>query len=281
MPGEPVSQKKIGLGVGLRSPHFPIFLNPETRPAYIQWVEVVSENFMDWQNQANPRAQKTLSRIREILPVALHGVSLNLGSADPLNQNYLGKLKSLVDQSEPLFVSDHLCWTGVDGINLHDLNPIPYTQHFLNYVSDRISKVQDFLKRPLLIENVSSYVTFKSSEMREEEFLTELVRKTDCRLLLDINNVFVSASNHGWSAEQFLKSLPHQKVSQVHVAGHTTREDGFLIDTHDHPVRKEVLDLTRWYADHFGIPCLMLERDAHIPEWSEMEVELLKLKDCL
>ncbi len=269
--------KNYGVGVGLRPKHYPVFLNPETRPKVVDWVEVIAENFMGGELFHHPQPLKNLMRLRENYAIALHGVSLSLGSAHDLDAEYLKKWKALIDQVEPIVVSDHLCWTRVHGIQTHDLNPLPYTPTLVNHVARKIIQVQDFLKRRILIENVSSYLTFDSSQMSEAEFLIEVATQADCGLLLDINNVYVSARNHDFDPRALLSQLPHWRVGQIHLAGHT-EINGFLIDTHDHPVRDEVWNLFRWYGEQYGHASAMIERDGKIPEWSELEKEIVKMK---
>ena len=264
-----------GMGVGLRPAHFGRFV--EGPPAAVSWVEVISENFMDWESRRARRPLQQLERICSSLPVALHGVSLSIGSTDPLDLNYLKRLKDLVDRMEPCWVSDHLCWTGVGDENLHDLYPVPFTRESLNWISERIRFVQDFIGRRILIENVSSYIEFEDSEMSEAEFLRELTSEADCGLLLDINNVYVSSVNHGFDARRFIEALPHERVGQLHLAGHS-KKGGFLIDTHDAPVVDEVWDLYRYTAERVGPVSTMIERDANIPEWEELELEIVKAR---
>jgi uncharacterized protein len=203
----------------------------------------------------------------------LHGVSLSLGSADPLNEDYLARLRALVDRIEPAWVSDHLCWTGVDGVNLHDLLPLPYTEEVLNYLAARIDRVQGVLGRRILVENVSSYLTFAESQISEWEFVAELAKRADCGLLLDVNNVYVSSVNHGFDPLRYLDALPAERIGQIHLAGHS-RQGGVLIDTHDHPVCPEVWALYRAAVERFGAVSTMIERDDHIPEFAELVAEL-------
>src|SRR6185369_2645012 len=249
-----------GVGLGLRSCHYDHVLSE--RPG-VPWFEVVSENFMGPRGGAPlaGRPLEVLERVRRDYPVALHGVSMNLGSCDPLDGEYLRRLKSLVDRVEPAVVSDHLCWTGADRQNLHDLLPLPYTEEALAHVSSRVRAAQARLGRRILVENVSSYVRYVHSEMAEWEFLSELCRRADCGLLLDVNNVYVSAVNHGFSAEDFLAGLPADRVQQMHLAGYSEAA-GFLIDTHDHPVSDPVWRLYAEAIRRFGeVPTLI--------EWDE------------
>ncbi len=266
--------KDMGVGVGLRPSHHSHFLTQ--KPSSVSWIEVISENYMQWNNKNFGKPFQTLSKIREDFPVALHGVSLNIGSTDELDLDYLGRLKSLIDAIEPFIVSDHLSWTGINGNNLHDLLPIPYTEESLNLISKKIEQVQNFLDCRILIENPSSYLEFKDSEMSEPEFIFNLLKKTDCGLLLDINNVYVSSVNHGFDPIEYLKKIPTEKVGQIHLAGHSKINE-FLIDTHDSPICEDVWRLYRWYIDQFGTKSTMIERDGNIPEWQELERELLKI----
>ena len=256
----------LGFGLGLRPQHYQEILSGN--PA-IDWFEVISENYMI------PGGQplRILEQIRERYPLVMHGVSLSIASTAPLDTEYLTALKSLADRVEPKWISDHLCWTGVHGVNLHDLLPVPYTQEALDHVVDRVSQVQDFLGRRLTLENVSSYVTFGQSEMTEWEFVTEVANRADCWLLFDVNNVYVSAFNHGFSTDEFLHGVPQDRIVQFHVAGHS-HEEGHIVDTHDHPVCGEVWDFYREAVTHFGPVSTMIERDDNIPPLAEVVAEL-------
>ncbi|MBX9769207.1 MAG: DUF692 domain-containing protein, partial [Bdellovibrionales bacterium] len=265
-----------GVGVGLRPRHHSVFLNQA--PESVSWVEVVSENFMPWRGRSLGASFFTLEKIRKTYPVSLHGVSLNIGSVDDLDLEYLARLKVLVDSIEPFVVSDHLSWTGVHSQNLHDLIPVPYNFETLELLEKKIQQTQEFLKRPLAFENPSSYVEFKGSEMTEPEFIKELVKRTGCKLLLDINNVYVSSQNHGFSATAYLEQIPAKNVVQIHLAGHSV-VDNFRIDTHDTDVCDEVWHLYRWFTEKFGHFKTMIERDGNIPAWAELEQELIKLKN--
>jgi len=270
--------KGMGAGVGLRPCHYSEFLNH--KPKSVSWVEVISENFMAWKGCEIGPAFKTLQQIRNDYELGLHGVSLSIGSIDPVDKDYLQRLKDLIERTQPRTVSDHLCWTGVDGYNVHDLLPVPYTQECLDWTADKLDQVQNFLGRQILIENPSSYIEFKKSDMTEWEFIAELIRKTGCGLLLDINNVYVSSVNHGFDAKTYLNSLPHAAVGQIHLAGHSVGTNGILIDTHDAPVCDQVWDLHRWYVQNFGSVGTMIERDGNIPEWSVLESEILKIGEA-
>jgi hypothetical protein len=219
-----------------------------------------------------------LEKVRARYEVALHGVSLNLASADPLNSAYLKVWRELVDRIQPIRVSDHLCWTGIAGKNSHDLLPPPYTQATIDLVAEKISRAQDFLGRKILVENVSAYVEWKASEMGEADFLASIVRKTGCGLLLDLNNIYVSSKNLGGDSRDFLRALPLEAVEQLHLAGPSEHDDGFLVDTHDTDVRDEVWELYReWTSLRTRPTAVMIERDGNIPEWPILETELGKI----
>jgi uncharacterized protein (UPF0276 family) len=261
----------LGFGLGLRPQHYRDILDGD--PA-VDWFEVISENFM----VAGGQPLSILERIRARYPIVMHGVSLSIASTAPLDFDYLGTLKALAARFEPKWVSDHLCWTGVHGVNLHDLLPFPYTHEALDHITARVHAVQDFLGRPLTLENVSTYVEFEQSEMTEWDFLAELTRRTGCWLLFDVNNVFVSAYNHGFDAVTFLDAIPSDRVVQFHLAGHSDMGD-YLVDTHDHPVRSEVWDLYRAALERFGPVSTMIERDDNIPPLAELMEELEKARE--
>ncbi len=256
----------LGFGLGLRPQHYRDILdgNPD-----IDWFEVISENYMIPGGQ--PLAM--LDQIGERYPVVMHGVSLSIASTAPFDESYLDGLNALAKRVNPKWISDHLCWTGVHGVNLHDLLPFPYTQEALEHVVSRVHYVQERIGRPLCLENVSTYVQFGQSEMREWEFISELTRRTGCWLLFDVNNVFVSAFNHGYDAREFLNGIPADRVIQFHLAGHSDMEN-YIVDTHDHPVREEVWDLYEAALQRFGPVSTMIERDDHIPPLAEMMDEL-------
>lgn len=256
----------LSFGLGLRTQHYNDFLNTK-QP--VDWLEVISDNYMV--NGGKPLAM--LDRIRADYPVTMHGVSMSLGSVNGLDQEYLKNLKALEQRIQPMWVSDHLCWGGVHGRKLHDLMPLPFTQEALEVVSRNIRHAQDFLQRPLVIENVSSYVEFKDSEMTEWAFLTEICNQTGCQLLLDINNIYVSAFNHGFSPFEFVDGVPKEHIRQFHLAGHQDNGD-HLIDTHDHPVCNGVWELYEYALNRFGAVPTMIERDDNIPPLSELLEEL-------
>ena len=255
-----------GFGLGLRKPHYPEFL--EQRVA-VDFVEVISENFM----VDGGRPKRILQEIRERYPVALHGVSMSVGSADGVDAAYLARLRALVDETEPLFVSDHLCWTQFGGFNSHDLLPLPYTDEALDIVCANVGQAQDMLGRQMLIENPSTYVAFDGDTMREWGFLEAMCARTGCGLLLDINNIFVSATNHGFDPIAYLEGIPHERVRQIHLAGHS-QGDAMLIDTHDSPVPPSVWDLYAHVLPRLGPTATMIERDAAIPPLHELLAEL-------
>ncbi len=256
----------LGFGLGLRPEHYDEILSGDPN---VDWFEVISENYMI----PGGKPLRILDEVRERYPIVMHGVSLSIASTAPLDVDYLTELKTLADRVDPKWISDHLCWTGVHGVNLHDLLPIPYTQEALNHVVDRVSRVQDFLGRRLTLENVSSYVTFAESEMSEWEFVSEVAHRADCWLLFDVNNVYVSAYNHGFSTRDFLHGVPRDRIVQFHLAGHS-HEGDHIVDTHDHPVCDEVWDFYRETVSHFGPVSTMIERDDNIPPLAEVIAEL-------
>ena len=260
---------RLGFGLGLRPPHYQDALEDSGAASDVDWWEVISENFMV--AGGNPR--RVLRAIRERAPVVLHGVSLSIGSADPLDEDYLARLAALVAEVEPAIVSDHLCWSGVAGHAAHDLWPLPYTAEALAHVVERVGRVQDRLGRRILLENPSSYVTFAASVIGEAEFLAEVARRADCGILLDVNNVYVSAQNHGWDAAAYLAAIPRERIGQIHLAGHTDH-GSHLLDTHDSPVCAAVWDLYGDAVARFGAVSTMIERDDHIPPFGELVGEL-------
>jgi uncharacterized protein (UPF0276 family) len=255
-----------GFGLGLRPQHYTAVL--ETRPQ-LDWLEVISENYL----VPGGKPLYFLDRIRELYPLVMHGVSLSIGSTAPLDFDYLAQLKTLAGRVQPGWISDHLCWTGVAGLNLHDLMPLPYTAEALRHVSTRIRQVQDYLERRIVIENVSSYLTYRSSEMTEWEFIAALTAEADCDLLLDVNNVYVSSVNHGFDPRVFLDAMPAARVRQIHLAGHSHQGD-FLIDTHDSAVPEPVWELYRHTTQRLGAVPTMIERDGNIPALPELVAEL-------
>ena len=256
----------LGFGLGLRAEHYEAVLQERPR---VDWFEVLSENYL----VAGGKPLHYLERIRERYPIVMHGVSLSIGSTASLDVQYLRELKQLAARFEPRWISDHLCWTGVDGINLHDLMPLPYTEEALRHLAQRVTQVQDFLGRRILLENVSSYVSYQSSEMTEWEFLAQLAALADCEILLDINNIYVSSVNHGFEPLAFLNAIPIERVRQFHLAGH--QDHGrYIIDTHDAPIVAPVWELYQAAVARFGDVATMIERDAHIPALGELVSEL-------
>ena|ERR1022692_1356121 len=249
----------LGFGVGLRRDHYVHII--ETHPK-VDWFEILSENFM----VAGGRPLEVLDQVKEHYPLVMHGVSMSIGSTDPIRTDYLCELKALAKRAEPAWISDHLCWTGVGGRNLHDLLPLPYTRAVVNHVAERIREVQDFLERPILIENVSSYMAFNDSTMTEWEFVSDIAEQADCGILLDINNIFVSAFNHRFDAREYIDSIPIERVAQFHLAGHSDHGT-YLLDTHDHPVRDEVWELYAHAVRRFGPVSALIEWDDNIPEF--------------
>jgi uncharacterized protein (UPF0276 family) len=255
-----------GFGLGLRPQHYTAVL--QTRPA-VDWLEIISENYL----VQGGKPLYYLDRIREQYPLVMHGVSLSIGSTAPLDVAYLAQLKELARRVQPGWISDHLCWTGVGGVNLHDLMPLPYTAEALRHVSTRIRQVQDFLQQRIVIENVSSYLTYRSSEMTEWEFIAALTAEADCDLLLDVNNVYVSSVNHGFDARLFIDAMPAARVRQIHLAGHSHQGD-LLIDTHDSEVPEPVWALYRHTLQRLGAVPTLLERDGNIPPLGQLLAEL-------
>jgi uncharacterized protein (UPF0276 family) len=263
----------LGFGVGLRSVHFDYILQQQPQ---VDWFEIISENFIN--SQGRPRY--VLDQIAERYPVVMHGVSLSIGSSDPLDFDYLAKLKRLAGQVKAVWVSDHLCWTGVLGHNTHDLLPLPLNETTLRYVVGRIRTVQEFLERPLVLENPSSYVSFADDTLREWEFLSAMAAEADCGLLLDVNNVYVSSVNHSFDPLEYIASVPAERIVQCHLAGHTDCGT-HIIDTHDGQVIDRVWELYRLaYRRTAGISTL-LEWDADIPEFPVLHAEVLKARRYL
>jgi uncharacterized protein (UPF0276 family) len=251
------SRKLLGHGVGLRTKHFASYVEA---PPPVGWLEAISENFM----APGGRPVAVLEKVRRDVPVVLHGVSLSIGSVDPLSERYLDDLAALTGRIEPAWISDHLCWGTHGGRYLHDLLPLPYTEEALGHVVARVERVQERLGRQILLENVSSYVAFRDSTMTEWEFLSEVARRADCGILLDVNNVFVSSRNHGFDPHDYLAGVPADRVGQFHLAGHSDK-GRYLLDTHDHPVPDAVWDLYRAAVRRFGPVSTLVEWDDHVP----------------
>ncbi|MEW8660104.1 MAG: DUF692 domain-containing protein [Candidatus Thiodiazotropha endolucinida] len=260
----------LGYGLGLRRQHYDDVL--ESRPD-VDWFEIISENYM----VDGGKPLHYLSRIRELYPMVMHGVSMSIGSIEPLDYTYLKKLKELIERVEPEWVSDHLCWTGVNKLNLHDLLPLPYTEEALDHVVERVTRVQDYLGRQMLLENVSSYISYSESQLSEWEFLREVVERADCLVLLDINNIYVSAYNHNFDPSDFVRAMPSERIYQIHLAGHT-QEENLIIDTHDHPIADPVYELYAEAIQRFGRVSTMIERDDNIPPLADLLRELDRVR---
>jgi uncharacterized protein (UPF0276 family) len=272
--------RTLGFGLGLRPSHYPAILDPAILDSDadsatgVDWFEIISENYMI----AGGRPLANLMAIRERYPMVMHGVSLSIGSTDPLNLDYLDDLKDLARRVEPAIISDHLCWTGVAGLNMHDLLPLPLTEEALAHVCARIGQVQDHLGREIAIENASTYVTFAGSTIPEWEFMAELARRSGCRLLIDVNNVYVSAFNHGFQAKAYLDAIAPDSVAYMHLAGHEDNRT-HIIDTHDHPVVNGVWQLYAHAVRRFGPIATMIERDDKIPPFAELVAELAQARE--
>lgn len=260
----------LGFGVGLRPAHYSHLLQNKTE---MDWLEVISENYL----MPGGRPLAVLDKLREVYPLVMHGVSLSIGTSDPLNFDYLKKLKELEKRIQPAWVSDHLCWCGFGGHNAHDLLPLPYTEEVVSHVVERIKQVQDFLGRQIALENVSSYIQYRHSTMPEWEFLKEVSERADCGILLDINNIYVSGVNHHFSPEEYLQGVPANRVWQFHLAGHTNFGD-YLLDTHDDFIIEAVWQLYAKALKRFGAISTLVEWDDKIPEFPVLEQEVLKAK---
>ena len=262
----PESRPWLGFGLGLRTEYLEDIL---VAPPAVDWFEITSENFM----VAGGKPRHYLDRIRARWPLVMHGVSLSIGSTDPLDLEYLRRLRQLARDIEPAWISDHLCWTGVDGINSHDLLPLPYNDAAIAHVVARVQQVQEFLGREILLENLSSYVEFRESDMPEWEFVAQVATRSGCRILLDVNNIQVSARNHGFDPHDYLNGIPRDRVWQIHLAGHSDYGD-YCIDTHDHDVPAEVWSLYESAIRRFGAVSTMIERDDDFPPLALLLAEL-------
>ena len=256
----------IGHGIGLRPPHFARLL--ERGVEGVKWLEVTSENFFE----PGGRPWAVLEKVRSEVPVALHGVSMGVGNVAPLNQSYLSALRALIDRVQPAVVSDHACWSGARGHYAHDLLPLPYTEEAIRHVASRAMEVQEQLGTRILLENVSSYVTFKASEMTEWQFLLEIARRSGCGLLLDVNNIYVSSRNHGFSAEEYVDAIPGSLIGYVHLAGHTDH-GSWVLDSHVGPVPEPVWALYRRLIERVGPLPSLVEWDEKIPDWDTVVAE--------
>lgn len=261
----------LGYGLGLRTEHYLSIL--ENKPK-VDWFEVLSENYM----VPGGKPLYFLDRIRELYPLVMHGVSLSIGSVETIDKTYLHDLRKLADRIQPKWISDHLCWTGVHGQNIHDLLPLPYTEETANHVVERVKQVQDFLGRRLLLENVSSYASYIDSDMTEWEFISYIANKSDCLLLLDVNNIYVSSYNHHFDPKAFIDGVPQNRVCQIHLAGHQNNGD-YIIDTHDAPVIDPVWDLYAYTIAKLGNISTMIERDDNIPALEILVDELQRARE--
>ena len=256
----------IGFGLGLRPDYYEEIL---AQKPDLDWFEILTENYLI----PGGKPLYYLDKIREDYPIVMHGVSLSVGSTDPLDSGYLNQLSALIERVQPAWVSDHLCWTGVNGVNAHDLLPIPYTHEAINHIVSRLHQIQDFIGRPILIENVSSYLTYKQSEMSEWEFILEIIKQSGCYILLDVNNVYVSSVNHGFDPLNYIEAMPADRVAQIHLAGHSNH-GSYIIDTHDAPVIQPVWDLYAATIQHLGKVSTMIERDDNMPPFEELLAEV-------
>lgn len=261
---------QLGFGLGLRHPHYDEIMRD--KPA-VGWFEIISENYIT----AHQGYLDYLADLRKDYPIIMHGVSLSIGSTDPLNDVYLSKLKTLADVLEAPWLSDHLCYTGVQGKNTHDLLPIPYTEEALKHLIPRVEYVQEHINRPFIFENASSYLEFDGATMSEPEFLTELCKRTGCGILLDVNNVYVSSFNHGWDAQAYIDAIPAEAIMQYHLAGYT-HKGTHIIDTHNDYVTDPVWDLFAYTIQTKGLRSTMIEWDDDIPEFSVLLAELDKAR---
>lgn len=262
--------KTPSVGVGLRAPHYQQILNGKPT---VTFFEAISENYMGLENSWGGNSFQVLEQIRKDYPVVLHGVSLSIGSADAVDRNYLQRLKELISKIQPAWVSDHFCWTGVDGENTHDLLPLPYTQEVISHLVQKIHQVQEFLGTEIVLENVSSYLSFKDSEMPEWEFITEVVKRSGCKVLLDLNNIFVSSVNHQFNPAEYLEGVPVECIKQFHLAGHLDLQD-HLVDTHDQPVSEPVWALYSEAVRRFGPVPTLVEWDSNIPKFEVLQAEV-------
>lgn len=273
--GRPEEAPFLGVGVGLRPVHYrEIFARADAGgPLPVDFFEILSENFM----VPGGKPLRMLDRACALRPVVLHGVSLNIGSVDPLDEAYLDELDGLAARTRPHWISDHLCWTGVAGRSLHDLVPLPYCDEAVRHVAERVRRVQQRLGRRIALENVSSYMSFVADAMPEWEFLARVAEEADCGILLDVNNVFVSAHNHGFAPDRYIDAIPPERVFQIHLAGHS-ESPPLLIDTHDHPVRDEVWALYAHALAHLGPVSTSIEWDDHIPPFATLLEEVEKAR---
>ncbi|MBT9513846.1 MAG: DUF692 family protein [Acidovorax sp.] len=270
MANEPIATRGTGFGLGLRTQHYPDFL---ARKQPLDWLEIITDNYLI--DGGKPLA--VLDTLRCDYPVALHGVAMSIGAAQGVDMHYLQRVKALADRIEPLWVSDHLCWTGPGPEQLHDLYPLPYTDESARHVITQIRRAQEVLGRRLVVENVSSYIGYRHDRASEWQFLAHVAQEADCLLLVDVNNIYVSSVNHGFDPLTYLHALPAHRVQQIHLAGHSDQGD-HIIDTHDHPVAQPVWDLYAQACQRFGAVAAMIERDDHIPPLAELLDEMARVR---
>jgi uncharacterized protein (UPF0276 family) len=266
MPKLKSEKPNLGFGLGLRRDHYSTIIS-ENPP--VDWFEIVTENYL----VPGGKPHYFLDKIREKYPLVMHGVSMSIGSIDPLDMDYLKQVKTLANKIKPHWISDHLCWTGINGKNIHDLLPLPYTEEAIQHVVERIQKIQDFLGQQILIENVSSYLTYQQSGMTEWDFITEISKRADCFILLDVNNIYVSSVNHAFDPIDYIKAIPKERVYQIHLAGHSNMGN-YIIDTHDNDVVDEVWKLYASTLRLIGNVSTMIERDDNIPPLANLLNEL-------
>ncbi len=261
-----LTHPSLGFGLGLRTQHYEAVLEDRAR---IDWLEILADNYL----VPGGKPLHYLARIREQFPIAMHGVALSIGSTDELDRDYIRQVRALAARFEPAWISDHLCWTGVAGRNTHDLMPLPYTEEALRHVIERVDIVQDMLGRRLVLENVSSYVSFTAATLAEWEFLRAVAERADCLILLDVNNVYVSSVNHEFDPLVYLDAIPAERVQQIHLAGHDDHGE-YLVDTHDRAVAAPVWELYVAAIRRCGAVCTSIERDAAIPPLAELLTEV-------
>jgi uncharacterized protein (UPF0276 family) len=260
------SKPDLGFGLGLRTDYYETIISEKP---HIDWFEIITENYL----VPGGKPHYYLEKIRNHYPMVMHGVSMSIGSMDPLDRDYLRRVKTLADKIKPEWISDHLCWTGIHHKNTHDLLPLPYTEEAISHVANRIQQVQDFLGCRILIENVSSYISYKQSTMTEWDFLKEISNLADCLILLDVNNIYVSSINHEFDPVDYIHAIPAERVYQIHLAGHSDM-GGYIIDTHDQDIVDPVWDLYAIALQRYGFVSTMIERDDNIPPLSTLMVEL-------
>jgi len=271
MPDKKPQKPYLGFGLGLRPDHYEAILNEQ--PA-VDWLEIITENYL----VPGGKPLYYLDIFRDRYPLVMHGVSMSIGSSDPLDWSYLKEVKQLAERAQPRWISDHLCWTGVQNKNMHDLLPLPYTEEAIDHIVKRIQQVQDFLGRRILIENVSSYLTYQTSSMTEWAFINEIIQGADCHLLLDVNNIYVSSINHEFNPLDYIRAIPSERIYQIHLAGHDDMGD-YIIDTHDHDIVDAVWDLYAETIRYHGLISTMIERDDNIPPLSALLTELERAKN--